>query len=154
MKKLLLFLIIFLTVGNAVAANYYVFKKVGDVRVVCNGKTISLEEKMKLQGKDVLYIGTNSSATLIDNKRKQVIILKKEGQGQVKNLIKGNSSFAEIIKPIKNFFKYISGLCSSDFVNEQNELLRGVSERGDSKEARQEEECLNIVLDIIEKSQP
>ena len=154
MKKLISLLLFLLTLNVANSTDYYVFNKVGDVRVVSSGKTIVVEEKMKLHDKDVVYIGKNSSLTLTSSKKRQVVIIKEAGQGKIKNLIKGNSSFVEILKPIKSFFEYISGLCRSDYVNEQNEVLRGVSERGDSDKAKLEEEHLRLVLEIIEKSRP
>lgn len=154
MRIIFLILLFLSSVNATLAADYFVFKVAGDARVVRNERTIILKEKMTLNDKDIIYLGEKSSITLTNQKKKKVIILKKPCQGKVKNLIGGKSSFAEVLRPVRSFFNYISGLCSSDFINEQNEVLRGVSERGDPQKAQEEEKNLKLVLEIIKLSQP
>lgn len=151
-KEIFLFLLM-LNVIVANASQYYVFRKIGDVRVVCNGATVTVKERMELSDNDILYIGEKSSLTLTNSNKKTVTVIKKACQGKVKHIIKGRDTYVEIIKPLKSFFGYIRGLCSSDFVNEQNEVLRGITERGDSDKEEQERDLLNQVLDIIKKSE-
>jgi hypothetical protein len=153
MKNLLLLLFLFLF-STIEASSFFVFKKVGDVRVVRDNKTILVKEKMILQDKDIIYIGNNSSLTLTNSKKKNVIIIKKSCQGKIKSLIKRESPGVDILKPFRSFFNYIDNLCSTDFVNENNEVLRGVSERGDSEKTQEEENNLKLVLEIIERSKP
>ena len=154
MKKGIILFLLMLNVIVANASHYYVFRKLGDVRVVYNGATVAVKERMELNDNDIIFIGENSSLTLTNSSKKTVTVIKKSCQGKVKYLIKGRDSYVEIFKPLKSFFGYIRGLCCSDFVNEQNEVLRGVTERGDSDKEAQESDLLNQVLEIIRKSEP
>lgn len=152
-KKFLLFLsLITMTYLSVSAADYFVFNKCGYVKVSRSGKTIDVTNKFILHDNDILYIGQNSSITLTNPSKRIVAIIKKKYQGKVKDAVDRKGGWAEIMRPLKSFFTYVAGLCSSDFVNEQNEFIYGDTERGNDINKLDNQKNIETVLEIINNS--
>jgi len=111
-NKIITLLLMLLFVSAVEAQTYTVYSVIGNARIVEGKKSIPLTARKQVDTKTRLYIGTESSVTVLDEKNNKMFSFSAEGTSSVGNLIEKASNRGKSIS--KQYMSYLVKQLFSD----------------------------------------
>lgn len=111
-NKIITLLLMLLFVSAVEAQTYTVYSVIGNARIVEGKKSIPLTARKQVSTKTRLYIGTESSVTVLDEKNNKMFSFSAEGTSSVGNLIEKASNRGKSIS--KQYMSYLVKQLFSD----------------------------------------
>jgi len=111
-NKIITMLLALLFASTIKAQTYTVYSVIGNARIVEGKKSIPLTARKQIDTKSRLYIGAESSVTILDEKNNKMFSFSAEGTSSVGNLIEKASNRAKTIS--KQYMSYLVKQLFSD----------------------------------------